>query len=66
FAQGGFYWLSDSVAEPSVAGWWKNYSDWLPPYLVTAAVYVGIAAVLQVAAERIAPLVPGGSDRTAH
>ena len=57
-AQGSFYWLSDSVAEPSLAGWWKNYSDWLPPYLVTAAVYVAIAAALQLAAERIAPMVP--------
>ncbi len=58
FAQGGFYWLSDSVAEPSLAGWWKNYSDWLPPYLVTAAVYVAIAAALQLVAQRIAPMIP--------
>ncbi|AKC87347.1 hypothetical protein [Pseudoxanthomonas suwonensis] len=66
FAQGGFYWLSASVADPTLAGWWKNYTDWLPPYLVTAAVYVGIAAALQLAAERIAPTVGRGSDRTAH
>lgn len=63
-AQGSFYWLSDSVADPTVAGWWKNYTDWLAPYMVTAANYVGIAAVLQVAAERIAPLLRG--DRTAQ
>lgn len=64
-AQGSFYWLSDSVTDPTLAGWWKNYTDWLAPYLVTAAVYVSIAAALQVAAERIAPML-GGGDRTAH
>ncbi|MBO9717211.1 MAG: hypothetical protein J7507_10470 [Pseudoxanthomonas sp.] len=63
-AQGSFYWISDSVTEPTLAGWWKNYTDWLAPYLVTAANYVGIAAVLQVAAERIAPMLRAG--RTAH
>ncbi len=46
FAQGGFYWLSSSVAEPTVAGWWKNYSDWLPAYAATCAAYVGAIALL--------------------
>jgi hypothetical protein len=64
-AQGSFYWLSDSVTDPTFAGWWKNYTDWLAPYLVTAGVYVSIAAALQVAAERIAPML-GRGDRTAH
>jgi hypothetical protein len=64
-AQGSFYWLSDSVTDPTLSGWWKNYTDWLAPYLVTAAVYVSIAAALQVAAERIAPML-GRDDRTAH
>lgn len=64
-AQGSFYWLSDSVTDPTLAGWWKNYTDWLAPYLVTAGVYVSIAAALQVAAERIAPMV-GRGGRTAH
>lgn len=46
-AQGSFYWLSDSVPLPrSFAGWWKNYSDWLLPYLTTTSIYVGIGAVL--------------------
>ncbi len=63
-AQGSFYWVSDSVTSPSLAGWWKNYSDWLPPYLAVAGVYVGIAAALQAGAERIAPMLRG--DRTAH
>ena len=64
-AQGSFYWISDSVTQPTAGGWWKNYTDWLPPYLVTAAGYVTVAALLQVAAERVAPLLHGG-DRTAH
>ena len=56
-AQGTFYWYSGVVADPTVAGWWKNFNDWLPGYATTAAAYVGIAAVLQVAAERIAPML---------
>lgn len=51
FAQGGFYWTSSVVAEPTFAGWFKNYSDWLLPYLRTAAMYTGVAALAQVAAE---------------
>lgn len=46
FAQGGFYWLSSSVAAPTVAGWAKNYADWFLPYLGTTALYVGLAAVV--------------------
>ncbi|AJQ82099.1 hypothetical protein WKH86_12890 [Xanthomonas oryzae pv. oryzae] len=53
-AQGSFYWISASVAEPTVAGWFKNYTDWLGPYLRSAALYVAAAAVIQVAAERLA------------
>jgi len=55
FAQGGFYWLADAVAEPTVAGWWKNYTDWLPSYLRVSAMYVGIAAAVHVAAARLWP-----------
>jgi hypothetical protein len=48
-SQGSFYWLSDSVPLPrSFAGWWKNYSDWLLPYMRTTAVYVGVGGVLHV------------------
>ncbi|MCD9086020.1 hypothetical protein [Stenotrophomonas sp. SY1] len=50
-AQGSFYWISASVAEPTFAGWAKNYSDWLLPYLRSAAMYVGAAALVQVAVE---------------
>ncbi|HRN61656.1 MAG TPA: hypothetical protein PK743_08880 [Luteimonas sp.] len=53
FAQGGFYWASSVVAEPTFAGWWKNYSDWLPIYLRVTAMYVAIAAIAHVAATRL-------------
>lgn len=49
FAQGGFYWLSDAVAAPTLAGWWKNYLDWLPAYLRTSVMYVGAATGLHLA-----------------
>lgn len=54
-SQGSFYWSSASVPNPTLAGWWKNYTDWLPPYLVTTATYVAIAAVLHAAFLRLAP-----------
>lgn len=53
FAQGGFYWLSDSVREHSVAGWWKNYSDWFLPYLRSTAIYVGLAVIAHVGIEQL-------------
>lgn len=56
FAQGGFYWTSDSVPMPTAAGWWKNYSDWLGPYLQTTALYVTLAGALQLAVEQMGKL----------
>jgi len=50
FAQGGFYWLASAVAEPTVAGWAKNYADWFLPYLRSASLYVGAAAVIHAMA----------------
>jgi len=54
FAQGGFYWLSDSVANPTVAGWAGNYADWFLPYLRSASVYIALATVLHAV---LAPLL---------
>lgn len=54
FAQGGFYWLSDTVANPTVAGWARNYADWFLPYLRTAGIYIALAAVLHLV---LAPLL---------
>mgnify|MGYP006184812785 FL=1 len=48
FAQGGFYWLASAVAEPTVAGWAKNYADWFLPYLRNASIYIAIAAAVHV------------------
>ena len=47
-SQGSFYWLSDSVLEPTFDGWWKNYTDWFLPYLRTTAIYVGLAVIVHV------------------
>src|SRR5690606_5965682 len=44
WAQGGFYWFSDAVAQPTVAGWIANYGHWLLPYLQTTALYVAAIA----------------------
>lgn len=55
-AQGSFYWIGGAVADPGLAGWWKNFGDWLPAYLGTAALYVGIAAAVHVLATRLAGL----------
>ncbi|VXB92969.1 conserved membrane hypothetical protein [Luteimonas sp. 9C] len=54
-AQGSFYWISASVADPTLAGWWKNYSDWLLPYLRVAALYVGATAMAHVLLTRVLP-----------
>ncbi len=64
FAQGGFYWLSDSVKNPSVAGWFKNYTDWLLPYMGVAASYIGVAALLHVAAVKMLGLSESATART--
>jgi hypothetical protein len=48
FAQGGFYWLSDSVPNPTAGGWASNYANWFLPYLRTTTVYVALAAVVHV------------------
>ena len=34
------------MANPTVAGWAKNYADWFMPYLGTTALYVGLAVVV--------------------
>jgi hypothetical protein len=53
-AQGSFYWVSSSVTSPTFAGWWQNYAQWLLPYMQTAAMYVGGAALVHVAATSLA------------
>jgi hypothetical protein len=53
-AQGSFYWISASVPQATLAGWWQNYAQWLLPYMQTAAMYVGGAALVHVAATSLA------------
>lgn len=64
FAQGGFYWTSSNVAGPTLAGWWKNYTDWLGPYLATTALYVALAAAVQLALAQAGKLAQ--ARRQAH
>lgn len=66
FAQGGFYWLSDSVANPTLAGWASNYADWFLPYLRTAAAYIALAAVVHVALARLLRPAVGAADPAAR
>ena len=54
FAQGGFYWLSAAVAEPTLAGWAANYGHWIGPYLGATAMFVAAAAAAQVVSEVVA------------
>ncbi|MEN1941826.1 hypothetical protein WCE39_12135 [Luteimonas sp. MJ174] len=54
FAQGGFYWLSPAVAEPTVAGWAANFGHWFAPYLAATAMFVAAAALAQVVSEAVA------------
>ena len=48
-AQGGFYWFSASVAEPSLAGWARNFLDWLPAYAGATFAWVGLGVALHLA-----------------
>ena len=61
-AQGGFYWFSSSVAEPTLAGWWKNYSDWLPAYAQVTFAYVGLGAAMHLAMQPLLGRLPGARE----
>ncbi len=61
-AQGGFYWTTRNVAEPTVAGWAQNYAQWFGPYLRTTAIYVALAAALQLAVEQVLKLQQARRD----
>jgi hypothetical protein len=55
-SQGSFYWISDSVANPTLAGWWANYSEWLLPFMRTTAIYVGLAVIVHAGVQQAARL----------
>jgi hypothetical protein len=56
-SNGSFYWLSDSVAHATLAGWMENLGDWYLPYAKTAAMYVAGTAFVHVLATLVAPHV---------
>jgi hypothetical protein len=60
-AQGGFYWFSGSVAEPTLAGWAKNWSDWLLPYAQVAFAWVAVIGALHVALQPLLARLPGAA-----
>ena len=64
-AQGGFYWLSSSVAEPTLAGWWKNYTDWLLPYGRVVFAWAGVGAALHLIAAPLFARLPGAAAKAA-
>ena len=51
-SNGSFYWLSDSVASPSLAGWMQNMADWYLPYLRTTTAWVCVAVAAHVIGSR--------------
>lgn len=62
-AQGGFYWFSSSVAEPTLAGWWKNFSDWLLPYTQSSFAWVAVGAALHFALQPLLAHLPRATAR---
>lgn len=51
-SNGSFYWLSDSVALRSFAGWIENMGDWYLAYLRTTTAYVCVAVAAHVIGAR--------------
>ena len=65
-SNGSFYWLSDSVANRSFAGWMKNLGDWALPYLYTSSLYVGIATLLHAIVVQVAARMPAADAAAAR
>ena len=68
-SNGSYYWLSDtwlaiSVDGRSFMGWMGNLGDWFLPYLRITALYVGVAAVLHVAAGKALRSLQPTADRS--
>ncbi len=58
-SNGSFYWLSSAVPLPrSGQSWMVNLGDWYLPFLGTTALYVGMGAVMHVAAVTLARPMP--------
>jgi hypothetical protein len=59
-SNGGFYWWSGRVPSPSIAGWFANFRNWYPHFVVVPCVYVGLVALAHVS---IRQLVHGAGPR---
>lgn len=51
-----FYWLGGRIPDPTLGGWWQNFTQWYPGFIGVPFVYVGIAALLHTALARPAPV----------
>jgi hypothetical protein len=65
-SNGSFYWLSDSVANATLAGWGKNLGDWYLQYIGYTSLYIAIAAVVHVVATLLAPHLAPASRAAAR
>jgi GNAT superfamily N-acetyltransferase len=41
-----FYWLGGRIPNPSLGGWWQNFTQWYLGFVGVPFVYTGIAALL--------------------
>jgi hypothetical protein len=69
-SNGSYYWLSDTWMAGgkvrSLGGWIENLGDWYVPYLRTTLMYVGIGALLHVAATLAARSIGGAAPAAAR
>ena len=64
-SNGSFYWWSGIVAQPTFVGWTENLRDWYLPYLYTASLYTGFAAIVHVAIAQVAARLPARREAPA-
>ena len=57
--QGSFYWLGSRVAEPSLSGWWVNFTSWYGRFLLVTCAYVAVAAAVHAAVVRLSAVRVG-------
>lgn len=53
--QGSFYWLGSRLTDPTILGWWSNFTQWYGRFLAVTSAYVALAAIGHVAAVGRAP-----------
>ena len=55
--QGSFYWLGGRIPQPSLGGWWSNFTAWYGYFMAVSSGYVAVVAVVHAAVTRHAPAV---------